>query len=121
MRENANKGSLPIEGIDALALVFVGLFKEGGVLLAVEFGDIGSDQAIAATDIGIERAQRFAGGGGVQPESELSYFNGFGVDIHAVYVVRENGTDNLVLIEVCAVPRCVFVRKSPSDTLQPDD
>ncbi len=54
--EDIGKRGLPVEGVDALALVLVGLLEEGCMFLAVELGEVGSDQAVAAADVAVEGA-----------------------------------------------------------------
>ena len=71
---------MPVEGIDALALVSVDGVEERLVALAVEAGEVRADEAIAAADVVVEGAERFARGGGVQPEGEFGDFHGFRVE-----------------------------------------
>ena len=97
--EDLGEGGVPVEGVDAFALVGIGGGEEGAVALVVEVREIGADEAVSTADVVIERAERLAGGGGMEPEGELGDFHGLLVDVHAVDVVGEDGADDGILIE----------------------
>jgi hypothetical protein len=107
--EDFGEGGLPVEGVDALAFVGIGGGEEGAVALVVEVREIGADEAVAAADVVIERAERLAGGGGVEPEGEFGDFHGLLVDVHAVDVVGEDGADDGILIEEPALAGDAFL------------
>ena len=97
--EDFGESGVPVEGVDALAFVGIGGGEEGFVAGVVEGVEVRADEAVAAADVVIERAERLAGCSGVEPECELGDFHGLLVDVHAVDVVGEDGADDAVLIE----------------------
>ncbi len=97
--EDFGEGGVPVEGVDALAFVGIGGDEEALVALIIEGVEVGADEAVSAADVVVERAERFSGRGGVEPEGELGDFHGLLVDVHAVDVVGEDGADDGVLIE----------------------
>jgi len=107
--ENLGESRVPVEGIDALAFVAIGLVEERLVAFAVEGGEVGTDEAVAASDVRVERAERLAGRGGVEPEGEFGDLDRLLIDIHAVDIVGEDGADDRILIEEAAASLDAFL------------
>ncbi len=107
--EDLGEGGVPVEGVDALAFVRIGGGEEGAVALVVEGIEVRADEAVSAADIVVERAERLAGGGGVEPEGELGDFHGLLVDVHAIDVVGEDGADDGILIKNASDPGDSFL------------
>lgn len=86
------KGFRPVEGVNSLPAFLVQI----KVLLPKP--EMAVDQAVAITDMSVERRKRAVSTGCMQPERKLRNSNGRGVDVHAVEVGPQNVADQFVLI-----------------------